>query len=638
MAVVSSGEGRVNARVKDYFDEVRRLVDCGRDKDALAQAEELLGDAELSVVATTVLAALYYRAGALGYATKFLLEVANQPDSPPDVAEALGVLYCLVGNLPEGLYYAKLSTTMGAERDMLPLFGPTFPTFADAMANIRAKPLLATGKTLLVAGDITQALFMIEQHLCVFANDVEALDTYAQILIRQGKILDAIGMLRSIATLAGPSATLLNRLGQCLIQQGQTAEGLACHQEAIARAPNSVAVTGAAMADLVTLEPAAALATGLPQAWIAALTAQAPKTVRPAPKFTNPSPLRIGYVCSGLSDSATETMVAAIARAHDRGRVSVVGFGAGDLDNPANDWVRGAFEQWRNVAALDVATLGALARGEGIHVLVDADGILTPAKCGLFQRNCAPLQVSWLHAPAMIRLPGNFLACVPGAGAAEPGSLGLASGRYLLADGVAAAAIPSPATQSGEITFGAEVTRAELNPRLVMTWGRILQAVPKSMLLLRDTGLFGNQDAIDYVVNLFGNAGVAHRIDVVKGGSRADFAAGIDVALLPFPAANVLGYGEMLAAGLPVVADAGAAGGADVAAALSQAGLGAELVAEGVEQYVAKAVMLASDMAALDALRGRMLPALAATPAFSAKAFATMLEDAFLAALNQPAG
>jgi len=637
MVEASSGQAWASARGQEFLTQILHFMDSARDKEALLLAEEMLVDHELSALATTALAALYFRAGALGYAARFLLQVIDHEGAPPDVTEALAVVYCQAGNLSDGLYYGKLATTLSSQRHLLPLFGPTFPSFADAMASIRSKPLLAMGRTKLVANDLEQAKFLVEQHLCIFPNDVEALDVYAQIQIREGKLAEAIGMLRSIATLAGPSATLLNRLGNCLVREGHVQEGLACHHEAIARAPGSAVVLGSAVADLAYLDTAAALATGIPQAWIETLNAQAPKTVRPAPNFTGQSPLRIGYICAGLGEDETRAMLAAVARGHDRSRVSVIGFGAGEVDSSFNEWVRGAFEQWRNVSSLDVATLGALVRGEGIHVLVDADGILTPNKCSVFQRNCAPLQVSWLNAPAMIRLPGRFLACVPGEGG-EPGqSLGLAAGRYLLADGVRPA-VSSPAAQSGRITFGAELSRPEFNPRLAMAWARILQAVPNSMLLLRDTGLLQGEEAIGHVVNLLGNGGVAHRIDVIKGGDRAEFAAGLDIGLLPFPSAQVLAYGELLANGVPVVTNRSAAGGADIGAALIAAGLGEELVADGIDEYVAKAVALASHAGALDGLRGRMAPALAASPAFSAKAFAAMLEEAFLGALTQQQG
>ncbi|RAU23198.1 hypothetical protein CU669_03295 [Paramagnetospirillum kuznetsovii] len=614
--------------------EYRREND---DQKALEAAEAALQDPALSVEATCALAAIYYRAGALGYAIKMLASLMESTTYPNDIPEVLAVLYAQAGCLSDALYLAKLATTEKPAHDVLDYFGPSFPKFADAFAQVSAKPLMASGMSEMNAGNLDRAKFLVQQHLIILPNDVEALDAYARILTQLGEITDAIGILRSVSTLAGPSATLLSRMGHCLIQVGDFQEGLACHHEAVARAPTSAPILGAAMADMRFFDRPEAAATGIPDTWATQLASAAPKTVRTAPKYAGASPVRICYLCSSLDSDELRGMVGAIARSHDRSRVTVVGFGKGEAEGQNNQWSRGAFDLWRDVSSLDVTTMGALIRGEGIHVVIDADGLLAPARSSLFQRNTAPLQVSWLHAPVTGRAPGNYVSFSPGSGDMGEGRLALAGGRYCLSGSTGAAPVASPAPmESGEtITFGVELSRAELNPRLAMAWGRILQAVPGSVLLFRDTGMFGDQASIDRIVSLFGNAGVSHRIDVVKGGDRAEFAANIDIALLPFPSANILAYGEILCGGAPVVALSSSGSGADMGAFLTQAGLGDALVAADVAAYVAAASALAGDKAGLVALRRGLPERLASVPSFSAKGFARMVEDAVIGALGQ---
>lgn len=622
-------------RADDFIAKIVGYLASGADQEALILAEASLQDENCKTEAACALAAVYYRAGAIGYAVKILVALAEQPDHPADVPEALAVLYALAGCMSDALFYAKLSTTEGNTRYILPLFGDNFPVFADAFAQIRPKPLLAGAVALMAAGQLEQALFQVEQHLSLLPNDVEALDVHAQVMILMGRNNEAIGMLRAVATLAGPSATLLSRLAGCLIRSGQFHEGLACHREAIARAPNSLPVLGAAVADLAFFGREDAQASGIIEPWLAELAKSAPRTVRPAPKFAGASPVRICYLCSSLDSPDLKSMVGAIARSHDRSRVSVIGFGSGEMDAPRNDWARGAFDLWRDVSNLDVTTMGALIRGEGVHVVIDADGSLAPSKRGLFQRNTAPLQVSWLNSEVAGRVPGNYLLAVPGTEGGE-GELPLSAGRYCLGDtlGRTPVSSPAPAETTGTITFGAELVRSELNPRLAMVWGRILQAVPNSVLLLRDSGMFSDPANVDALVSLFGNAGVAHRIDVVRQADRAEFAASVDMALIPFPAANVPAYAEFLRLGVPVIADRSSQSGADMAAFLTTAGLGAQLVGDDTDGYVAAAVALASDIPALAALRGGMPQAISGVPAYSAKGFARMIEDAVIAALN----
>jgi len=618
-----------------FLARIGDLLEQGLDQEALALAETTLQDQDSNSEAICALAAIYYRAGALAYAINLLTSAVNLPRHPEDIPEILAVLYCLAGGVSEALYFAKLSTTEGRDRTILHLFGPDFPAFADAFARMRPKPLLGNALMAMMTGTLERAQFLVEQHLGLFSTDVEALDTYAQIMIQMGKTEQTIGLLRTIATLSGPSATLLSRQGNCLIQSGQFHEGLACHHEAIARTPTALPILGAAVADLRFFSKAEAEASGIIQTWNAELAKSIPKTVRPAPKFTGASPLRICYLCTALDSDELKSMLGAIVQAHDRSRVTVIGFGRGEIDSPANLWARGRFDLWRDVSNLDVTTMGALIRGEGVHAVIDANGIFAPTMRGLFQRNTAPLQVAWLNQEVAGRVPGNYLSAHPGEGEATAGEFRLPAGRYCLGDAVGKAPVTTaaPVESAGIISFGAELIRPELNPQLAMVWGRILQAVPKSMLLLRDSGMFADSTNVDALVSLFGNAGVAHRIEVIRNVGRAEFAASVDIALLPFPAGNILAHAEFLRNGVPVVVTSSCVAGADMGAFLTAAGLGEALVGTDMDHYAAAAIALAGDIPALVSLRQRMPQCLAGVPAFSFKGFSRMIEDAVIAAL-----
>lgn len=627
------------AAVENFRNKIIGLLAIGDEKAALETAEAVLEHPVLGPHAIGATAAIYHRNGAIGYAIKMLNLLMEREPCAPDVVNTLAVLYCMAGCMSDALYHAKLATSITvAELGIAGYFGPQFPQFSTALEQISAKPLLAMANAALGGGDLDRAQFMVEQHLSVVPNDVEALTTYAQILSQRGELAKAIGMLRSVATLVGPTASLLSSLAHCLMLTGEFHEALACHREAVARAPKSAVILGAAVADLRYFGRAEAEASGILQIWLDQLIAAAPKTVRPPVKYAGAVPVNLCYICTALDDEAMRDMVARIAQAHDRAKVKVIGFGKGEADAPQNQWVRGVFDLWRNVASLDVATMGALIRGEGVHVVIDADGLKAPANSGLYQRNAAPVQISWLNTPVAGRVPGRGLVFTPGTNAAE-GEIALAAGRYCLAGPVGApvVATPAPAASGAPITFGAEVSLAELNPRLAMAWGRILQSVPNAALLFRDTGLFVEQASIDRVAALFGNAGVAHRIDVMQNVGRAEFAANIDIALAPFPAANVLAYGEILRGGAPVVAATHCDGGADLGAFLTAAGLGETLVAADVDAYVAAAIALAGDPDRLRQVRADLPASLASVAAFSPQGFARAIEDSVLAALGQTA-
>jgi Predicted O-linked N-acetylglucosamine transferase, SPINDLY family len=330
--------------------------------------------------------------------------------------------------------------------------------------------------------------------------------------------------------------------------------------------------------------------------------------------------LTIGFLCNAPAGQDQRAMIAAIARGFDRASVRVIGFGPGELGEAVNLPYRGSFAAWRNTNKVDELTLSAMIRGEGIDVLVDCDGLAARERLSLLARNAAPRQYSWLNVPLGVPVPG-----AQGHLGAEAGP---SCGMLLLpcADGKPT---PLPAgLAEGRVTFGADVALAELNPELVRVWSAILHAVPESVLVLADRG-FSEPDATNRLVEMFGNFGVAHRIDVAAGGRAEDFFADVDIALAPFPVVRPAPYGLCLSSGVPVVALSGrdTTGFARSLTVLGEAA--GRLVAADTGQYVVQAVSLAGDLDYLAEFRKAMPLQLRQSVVFSPRAFAAEWERFF---------
>lgn len=616
--------------------EISSLLADGKHDDAISLTASALNVPELQTLAYSILAIINYQIGAIGNAIKLLESVEQRPDVSSDLGEILAVLHCQAGNMSEALYYAKLSATTPRDQKLLPLLGEDFPSFATAFASIRNKPLVGLAKMVLSDGSFDKALHLLEQHLSLQPWDVEALDLYAATLVQAGRLQDAIGILRSVMTIAGPAATILSRLGQCLTITGSIAEAQGCHMAAIARAPTALPILCEAAADLRYVEGPSAQAADMVERLAAQIRAKAPKTIRPTPKITDKTRIRIGYLCSNVLPADQLAMIAAIARSHDRSRFSVVGFGRGEPEHGGNAWMRSVFDSWRDIGNLDEATLAALIRGEGISILVEADGLKTSGRLGLFQRNAAPLQISWLNGPTLGALPGTYLKAVAGS-AGQAGELALPMGRYCYARPNEALRPVGDKVLAPDqaFTFGATLETPELSPHLALTWARILHAVPNSVLVIHSNSLFANSTSIDRMINLFGNGGVAHRIESVQTQDMTEFGAMVDVALMPFPASNALTYGHLLQLGVPVVIPTAAHEGSDLAAALAATPFGRDLTAANTESYVAAAQRWAMDADKRSAFRTQAPALLAQAPAFALKGFMAEWEGSLLAALDR---
>lgn len=613
-----SGTGTAPA-VQQLYAEVKALLDRNELAAAIDVAESALAEGRDLRDAVYALSAACFRRGLIGTAIQLVRDQVNAGDVVPDSHEVLSILHCLAGQLSSALYHGKEASVVTKDGRMIALYGPDFPDFTTALAHVVQKPLMRQGIALAERGELASAIIHFEQHLLLEPNDVEAIDHYAVALMQDGQSAKALGMLRSLVTLGGLKPTLLSRIGSCLISMGRQEQGLGNHHLALAEAPHSIALWGSLVADLAYVPPGRSDAVALTAAWAACIDAKAVKSPRAAPALAAGDKHVLAILCSGPMAPIEREMLQYLVAGLDKSHFTTLGLGSGDLSLPHNVPFRGLFDRWRSVSELDVLTLGALIRGEGVAVLLDADGLRQPGRAGLFLRNCASIQAAWLNAPRHGPVPGAnaHLVATP---SELPGALVVPGGRYLLdVGGISSGALPSAQADAG-FTFGADATMAELNAVTVGLWARVLVAVPGSMLLLRDRGQFADQDNVAALIDLFGNFGVAHRVDVVRA-DIAEFVAQVDVVLAPAPHLAVLDHGRMLRAGVPVVVLEGGAVVSDLVAAVQGTPQSHRLTAQDELGYVENARFWAQNRDALQVFRADPAAALAGNPAFDRQAY-----------------
>ena len=402
-----------------------------------------------------------------------------------------------------------------------------------------------------------------------------------------------------------------------------------------AQAPNAIALWGELVRDLAYVPAGRSDAVALTAGWAACVGANAVKSPRPAPTLPGLDKLTVAVLCSGTSDPALLEMIGLLLEGWDRKRFTLLGLGNGELQEPHNVILRGVFDRWRNVRDLDVLTLGALIRGEGVALLLDADGLTQPGRAGLFLRKSASVQAAWLHAPVHGPVPGATWHLVS-APAGLPGEVVVPGGRYLL-DMAPFSAGPAPSAAGAAFAFGADVSLAEVTPDTAALWSAVLAAIPDSMLVLRDRGQFAERECVDGLIELFGNHGVAHRVDVVAA-DQADFCRQVDVMLAPTPHFDLLGLGRSLLAGVPVVALAGGGAAADLSAALAGSAGHASMVAADVAAYVNLAQAWHDDRDKLAGFRVEPRRLLAGAVAFDRQAYVQAFVATVLTYLETLAG
>lgn len=349
--------------------------------------------------------------------------------------------------------------------------------------------------------------------------------------------------------------------------------------------------------------------------------------------------MRVGYVSADFCQHTVGLFVKDVLAAHDRSRVTPYAYSAGQ----GSDWVTDVVRQtcvFRDVRALNDMALASLVRQDQIDVLVDLSGHTAGSRLTMFAYRPAPVQVSWLgyfattgmpvidavlldqwHAPSdveaqfverVVRLPGGRFCYSPVPFAPADVTLPPCIGR-------------------GYVTFGSFNNTAKLNTDVIDVWARVLAAVPDSRLILK-WRTFQDQEMRAMISNLFTQHGIDPKRIETRGASfhselLTEY-ADVDICLDPFPFTGGLTSCEALWMGVPLVTwPQSRMVSRQTYAFLSAIGI-EELAAASADEYVQKAVELASNSGRLHTLRIGMRHLMRKSTLCDVAGFTRMFEDA----------
>jgi len=361
---------------------------------------------------------------------------------------------------------------------------------------------------------------------------------------------------------------------------------------------------------------------------------------RPAPRDPRPDRrLRIGYVSGDLRFHPVGYFLDKVFAAHDASAVEIYCYANTVTSDAITDRLRAASHQWRVIAGLPDEAVVAQIRDDGIDILIDLAGHTDMNRLLMFALRPAPVQVSWLgyfgtaglgaidytlmdkasvppgderwFREAIARLPYGRFCYQPHAEAPEPAA--------------------PPVCRRGYVMFGSFNNIAKIGPDVVQLWARVLDAVPRSRLLLKWTSL-GEARARHRLVEAFAAAGIAEDRLELRGKSPHREMLGeygdMDLALDPFPFGGGITSCDALWMGVPVLTLPGdRPASRQTLGFLQSLGLD-DLVAASPDDYVAKAAQWAGDADRLAELRRTLRPRMAAAPLCDGPLFTRALEAA----------
>ena len=564
-----------------------------------------------------------------------------------------------------------------------------------AIAALRAVPSSAQdfdlrfelANMLREAGDIASALPLYERASAERPGDVAALSNLAGCLAVSGRDAEASACFaRALALPVSPEdgARLARAAARFHEARGELADAIRLLETAVSLEPD-FAGHRTALADLLAREPArspmatwhytraialdvdAATRSGLLAVnSIAAINLDASgdlaaragrahgrdmanelgRDIAPAPReapHRSAGRLRVGYVSPDFRRHAVANFALPLIESHDRGVIEVLGYALSSIEDDVTARFKAAFDGWTRLDKVDDAGAAGILGDARIDVLIDLAGMTSSCRPGIFLRRPAPVQVTYLGYAGTTGL-SCFDARIVDAISDPPGVTDpLFSEPLLRLDGPFLAFAPvdppdppdpvPPMVREGQVTFGCFGNLGKITQPMLDLWRRVLDAVPRARLLVKNT--LGSDPVVAAdMLRMARSAGLADRLVLAspEPGTREHLRAydRVDIALDTFPYGGTTTTFEALWMGVPVVTLVGRPHASRVGASiLGHAGL-QDWIATDQDAYVRACVALAADPSGLARCRRELRARLASSSACDAPALARRLERAYV--------
>jgi len=364
----------------------------------------------------------------------------------------------------------------------------------------------------------------------------------------------------------------------------------------------------------------------------------------PAPAFSASrvhSRIRIGYLSADFRDHATSYLMAGLYECHDRAAFEILAVDNGHNDqSPIRKRLEGAFDRFIDIAGLSDREAAARIRAGEIDILVNLNGYFGDYRMGVFARRPAPIQVNYLGFPATLGasyidyLIADRIVIPEDEREFYEEKIVYLPDCYQANDDRRTRPLDSPSREACALPAGVFVfcnfnQSYKLTPDTFLTWMRILQQVPDSVLWLVN-------DLPAFRANLR-KAAAQHGV----GPDRLVFAgrepverhlarlvqADLMLDNLPYNAHTTAS--DALWMGVPLLTCRGTSFPGRVAASLLAAAGMEDMIAETLEDYERQAVAIARDKDRLARLKARLAANRQGCALFDTDRFRRHIEAAF---------
>lgn len=357
-------------------------------------------------------------------------------------------------------------------------------------------------------------------------------------------------------------------------------------------------------------------------------------------------PLRIGYIAADFRRHVLLCFSYALLTAFNQKKFAVYVYMLGTEDE-YSQYLKKRVTVWRNLQGIEACKAAQIIYADKLDILVDLAGHTKGNGLPILAYKPAPVQISGIGYFASTGLNtvdyflgDRYLDGEDGAEGQEEFTEELIVLPYSHFCYVPLENTPLPTKpafqRNGYVTFGSFNNFAKVTDQVLAVWSQILAQVPHSHLLLK-AAVFDSSEAAEYTQKRLQKAGLPMERVECRGESH-DYLreyGDIDIALDTFPYPGGGTSCDALYMGRPLLTLKGKTHGSRFGVSLLM-NLGLEeLIADSVQDYINRAVMLATDADLLQELQKNIRPLMEHSPLMDKALYITSVEKAYWAAVEE---
>lgn len=347
--------------------------------------------------------------------------------------------------------------------------------------------------------------------------------------------------------------------------------------------------------------------------------------------------IRVGYVSADFCHHPCYHFVQPLLKNHQHDCFTVVAFSNVVIEDEKTAELKTYCDEWYDIKSLSPDQVASLLHEKAIDILVDLSGHTGGNVLPVFALKPSPVQLSWLGFGYTSGLPTmDYFLC-------DEEMYPVGSEAYFTERAAridlpcfvykpsiyAPEVVASPAQKAGVVTFGSLSRPIRLNHRCLSVWGSILQRVPNSRLIL-NCHAFGERKAVEEATRFFTERGIsADRLDIASTSPPWPVFQKIDIALDCFPHNSGTTLFEGLLMGIPFITRRDRVSMGRLGATIARGVGHPEWVSDSDNDYIEKAVALASDIPALAQQRAALRRELLMSPLCNAADFTARVERCY---------